>query len=358
MTTRTSSNRLKISLLVVFLLAGCSRAQPAAADILPLNEATDSTEPTATYSPIPTVTRLQSLPTANGTESFRATQFAGFPRACESWSANNTLVSPDGNWLALGCGIAQGTSFIVLNRDGSVRWILTAEEAFGQTEHAQYFPDNIGVMFPFHWSNDSASIYFFIAECCRDPAPDYGNFAMSSIDQALYRLDTWNGKWAQVTGPSHYYSFSPTGRRLVSMVAKTILGEGSYEPVDDYIEMSVLDLKTGDGSIYRLDHTLAAAYVVWSEDGLSFYFSSVLSPEDDSLFDYVIYEANLVDQKLTEIIRLIDSDSLIYPVDLTQEDVLVLETKKYGAGYQATIGLQYLDLRNGQIIDPTPTPQP
>jgi hypothetical protein len=352
------------------LLASCVQ-QPRTIDSpanSPFPTNTLPARPTRSSTPAPTATATVdptglAEETANEIEyqariaSFDATQDAvstldaQFPSHCSQTSS--TLYSPDGKWLAGDCL----DRFIVINRDGSKQWQITHQEARdGGDQPLQGVDLDVSSMGAYHWSADDQQVYFFMDYCCFDGIPDYGTFEMPLFARPLYRLDTQTGNWSKFATAANEFSFSPTERRLVS-IHRTGWGP---ERENHSIEIIVVDLRTGEQTTHILDHTLAAGYVVWSGDGTKFFFSSVHARLDESTyrFDFSVYMADVSTRSLIELQTIKDSEATIYPIELTEENVLVVQLLSYGSNSQWITEDRYLDLTTNQFILATSTPTP
>jgi hypothetical protein len=352
---RMKTTRIFLAILGIFLLlSACGRTPVQPGGIMTSSESPPSTRlPTQTSTPSPTVDT--GYPTWNAertaTEQARETVVAQFPGNCGAAYAIMS-VSPDGNWMASNC--FDQKKFIVLSRDGSKQWLITYQEIlrlYKGTSLDYIYIDSID---PYHWSADSRYIYFFIY---LQPQPSFGSpyvdFEMDLTSRPIYRLDITNGIWTEFTPPANYLSFSPTDRRLVTIYANIAGCLNDPCPV----EISVLDLKTGDKATYTLNNTLAAGYVIWTEDGTMFFFISIgNSPSIKWAFDYTIF---MVDTGSKALVRLKDINGLIdlvYPVKLTSGNKLEIRIQTYDE--QPNIDDQYLDLTTNQMVSPTLTPKP
>jgi dipeptidyl aminopeptidase/acylaminoacyl peptidase len=273
-----------------------------------------------------------------------STRIAQFPESCDKYE--RVSISNDGKRLAVDCD--SSAQFIVIDRDGSRRWTIPHRD---QTiVRIETTPEIVKEIYlPGYWSPDGRYIYFlidYLYPCCMDIVPDYGEFGMSPFKNRLYRLDTLNGFWVQLTPPANYRSFSPTGRRLIYVERKE-----HTNSID--IHLTTVDLKTGGQKTYILEDYLAAGYVFWSEDGTQPVFEAVRRGSDWGIFIYSFFMVDLTNQSLIRLYTFDELQGLIFPIERTQDNKLVIWIWDE---LQNSLKTQVLDLKTKQLTDPTPIP--
>lgn len=125
--------------------------------------------------------------------------------------------------------------------------------------------------------------------------------------------------------------------------------------------MSILDLKTGERTEYSLAGYVAAANVVWSEDGRKFVFSAVKGSPGEFFIDpkstYTLYMIDTESLKLTIIQEFPDLENPIYPVAWT-DNILTIQTDYSISDYDYGFSVSFFDLDTGKFVTATPTPTP
>jgi hypothetical protein len=357
---------LALALLFLFLIAACGLSATEEVDAgTATRRPTRTASMTHTYNfPLTSTPRPPTLTSTidatyqaweterAATQEAQKTIVAQYPGNCSS-AYSLFLVSPDENWLASNC--FEDENFTVISRDGSKQWRISYQEVLDRWGSSPDYVLISGFM-PYHWSADSCYVYFYIWS---DPRPDvgypYGNFDMPNLADTLYRLDTTNGIWAQFTPPANFHSFSPTGRRLVSIYANIANCQNDPCPV----EIFTLDLRTGITTNFTLNNTLAAGYIVWTKDGTRFFFSTVqYSKNDQFSFDYSIY---MVQTDNNSLILLQNYENMgwatiVYPIEWTENNILVIQSETYDPNGKFNFEYQYYDLSTNQFITPTPMP--
>ena len=341
---------------LIFVLVSCGSAQPTShptaiptiffADTFTPQPTptitltvTASTTPTPsiTYTPLPSATMdltraafdAYHAPTEAAeatsvplTEEARATTNAAFPEAC---GYQYPSVSPDGNWLADDCG-----EFHVVSRNGQKKIVITHKELAP--------PDTyVSDVIPYYWSKDSQNLYFTPRFCCADTdANGWGG--------PLYRLDLRSSKWAKMIGGGffNYYSFSPTGRRLLYIPHD----QGSGPPV----ELHIIDLKSGADQKLNLNSFEQAGWVLWKPDGTSFVISGQVGNFYEENRQFALLLVSLDDLSITELVSLGKHNEL-YATDWSNDDVLTISDCNYDGGYEICKSYPY-DLK----LLPTPKP--
>ena len=345
-------------LMIALLFYACGNVKTESNISTHPNQTQNSWSPTPSISPSQTNTLHPArtphptdwLPWKDDpTEIARATSIASFPSNCGY--SYLSLISLDGNWLASDCS-QSGIVFLFTSRDGARQWKIVQQPAKMDDPS---WGDNFCYSFPLHWSNESRYIYFNLYYCVEpDGVPDYG-LNMDPNYHAIYQLDTLTGSWIQFTPPINDYSFSPSGRRLMYVVRK---GWGEEDTAT--IKITVIDLKTGENSMYVLNDYLAAADVVWSGDGLSFILSAETGKTGGEFYTthkatYVLYKWQSNDTSLLPIISFSESANEIYPVEWNDQ-ILTLHSNYYNSDSDYGFRILFLDLNTQKILTPTPTP--
>ena len=313
---------------------------------------TQTLNPTSTRTITPTHTENyhQTLAAERTvTAQARQTLYAQYHANCgDPW--NFFLVSPDRQWLASGCSDGQ-TLFWVSNKDGNISWKIPYEvPSYKDIAWSSSFCES----YPLHWSNDSRYVFFHLWPCATyDPVPDYV-LGMPAYPQILYRMDTQTGIWQKFIPAANYFSFSPTGRRLVY-----IKRDGWSEDDIAQVIIHIVDLNTGEITMFYLDNHLAAANVVWSQDGTGFVFAAVHgSPWEyytDPKQTYSLYMVDTNSQSLTLLENFPDSEYPIYPVEWNGSLItMYFDYLNQYSNYDHNV--VYFDLTTSQRYPPTPTP--
>jgi len=291
------------------------------------------------------------------------TAMAAFAERCPVYDHAKTsfevLISPDGNWLAQDCWGADWRNpdefeLLVTRLDGGLPAILPYTEIFRRSDFDPYSELSLRFLF---WSPDSQSLYFLRVIWGADTSSYYGHFGMNLFAWPLYRLNVQTGDWARVIDSAYYYSLSPTGRRLAYVTL-----DPDWQNERFIAKMNILDLHTG--ALKTIDHenALAAAYVIWSADGLRMYYSVVNGPPDYGWpyppFDYQIFEFDIASGQRTLLKSYTQSLAVPYPIGFTADGKLILQLEKPP---QRDLALteyftEYLDLTTKQIITLTSTP--
>jgi hypothetical protein len=228
--------------------------------------------PSRTIAPSQTITPSQTISEWHlewtATVKALATEAALYHLQCNPQAIFQPSASPDENWLAVGCDNAENV-FIVTNRDGSRSWSVLAGHLPGQ-----WLGDYLGDTrycdsAPIQWSPDSRYVYFYLYYCVEaDYVADYASHMNPNSHRVLYQMDTLTGNYVEFIPGANAYSFSPTGRRLLYITRYGYTDGAKYAS----IKLSFVDLRTGETKDFWLENTLAAANVIWSEDGRRTYF--------------------------------------------------------------------------------------
>jgi hypothetical protein len=337
-------------ILIALIFSACGRT-PVQPDTTPLVFSTLTRMPTRTKAP--TWTRISTstwipisteIPTpTTDPVNLEIESFPGKFTGCEIYSA---MLSPDNNWLAQDCGY-DGV-YRVSNRDGSVQWSITRLEAFGPAD--EFNPKNLGSIQPIHWSSDSQIIYFETEECCGgDGANMYEIFGMPLLAYPIYRLNVQNGIWTKIVPDQNYYSFSPTGRRLV------FFNRSNWNEENSFVNINIMDLKTGQVIQKSLEQYPAAAYVVWSRDGKRLAFTAIQRVFDWTNFSLTLFEMEGDTGNLSAL-HTFEASTLIYsPISWSDDNVITIQIIKAYSNNEVA-GYQYFNSGTNLFVSPTPTP--
>jgi hypothetical protein len=252
------------------------------------------------------------------TYSAESTLIAPFPIDCNGRNNSpSVLVSPDGHWLAADCYYTD-QSLKIVSLDGTNKWIIPYEEMI-QGENIM----SLTSLTPLYWSQDGSYLYFTRWPCCIEPdgirsvSDDYGR---------LYRFDTSTGTWANILATSefgNYYSFSPTGRRLIYINNHI----GWMEPRT----VLILDLRTGDTISISIEGYDAGS-VAWSGDGLGFVFAAAQQENNFANYLFSVYLYDLESQTLIPLS--LASPEMCEPQEWTDEDILILTCTTFDANWR------------------------
>jgi hypothetical protein len=347
-------NRQLIACFAVFFLVltviGCGSAKPTSQPTIP---AITKPEPTPTIQSAFTATlRPSKTPTPSAaidltrvainaylapsetaerlsmdmTQDAVSSLNAAFPEACGSLYPS---ASPDGNWLADDCG-----EFHVVSRDGRKKITISHKDVSP--------PDSeVYLLIPHSWSKDSRYLYFSLRFCCADT--DAYGWAGS-----LYRLDISSSTWVKMIDgyPFNYYSFSPTGRRLLHIPNDQA---GSGKPV----KFHILDLKSGSEQWLYLEDFEQAGSVQWSPDGMSFATTAQIGNIYDENSQYALFWVSINDSSIARLIPLSKHD--VYATDWFSDDVLAINDCYYDGQVETCKSLFY-NTKLQRFITASPTP--
>ncbi len=173
---------------------------------------------------------------------------------------------------------------------------------------------------------------------------------MNYFPGTLYRMDIQSGIWAKFISGVNYTSFSPTGRRFV-YVQRT----GPTPGDTPLITIAVLDLKTGEEFRFNLVNYLAAGYVVWSEDGQKFIFSTVQEGTLElHVFNCKLYKVDTETQTINMLYSFDNVvDGLVFPVEWDSNNILSVKIVSFT---QFLITTQQYNLNTHQPISSTSAP--
>jgi len=283
------------------------------------------------------------------TQSDYETLIAPYPRSCSEnrHYEPSFLISPDENWLAAGCSYEK---FFVSNRDGARYWEIPLKVP--SYDDPTFF-SSFSNANPVQWSNESRYLYFHLHHVYEPSFVSPHWYDIDPIPNELFVMDTSTGEWHALTPAANLFSFSPTGRRLLFISVDYF----QFENIASFIDITVLDLQTGEEVKYSLTDYLVADYVVWSEDGTQAFFSAerglpVYFSEDPHT--YSIYRIDMLSQTMSMVYTFPDSENIIYTADyMDDENLLVLNSENHTTD---TIETLYLDPNTGELFEEPPTP--
>jgi hypothetical protein len=280
---------------------------------------------------------------ASVTQASIATSLAPFPNRCDSIVF---LKSPDGNWLAQDCEMEN--MFIVTDRGGTRHWSITNDQIFGPPDESN--PDNSGSLHPVHWSADGQLVYFEVHECCGGDGADlYEFFGMPILGAfPIDQLDTRTGTWTNIIPSANYYSFSPTGRRVMYFTRTS----GDSETAN--VIVHVMDLKTGQVFDKILGEYPAAGYAIWSPDGKRFAFTAIHRGLDWPNFTVSLFEMQADSGELSLLYTFAPSNWIYSPIVWDSQNILTIHATTYSNDPANKI--QYFDVNKTQLLDETTTP--
>jgi WD40 repeat protein len=271
------------------------------------------------------------------TEQAKATQIAQFPVPCTD-QENSILISPDGQWLAAGCGYKRDQGLVVVNKAG-VRWELK----FKNFIHPDSFLDGLppmGTLYPKFWSPDGVYLYF-------SPTLGYsggGNqcFPTFKGNYGLFRLNVKNGNWATLIPatdifPGYGVAFTHTGRRYAT----------------DMNGITITDLNTG--GVVMLDVPATIEGLSWSPDGTRLAYTVASCGEElvDSSSVYIWDSATNQSQELFTV-----DGQVLRPETWLDESTLKVSGEQYvGLDTFYTV-YEYDVVQRGVIFSGTVTPLP
>jgi hypothetical protein len=337
------------------LLAGCGQKQRPRGTMTPslFASSTETLMPTETLtkSPTETITPTYSntytpekwMISYDATANAISTMVAPFPGLCEDWENNpySTLISPDGEWLAVNCfQINLSGKFQLLKRDGSRSIEILYKDLYADLQDFC----SIGAS-PLHWTANDQYLFFSRNAACWESG---GAIPLGMKYGPLFRLDIQSGKWEKIIDDDKYdvyYYFSPTDRRLVYLHAYT-----------SHV-INILDLKTGDLENFALSDYGEVGGVIWSPDGTSIALIASRRPVDAD-FDHMKYSViiyDVLEKKLTPIIS--DRQERRIPQEWTYNNILVIPLVVNDYFYEIVPGQTlYYDFNTNTLIQPTPTP--
>jgi hypothetical protein len=289
---------------------------------------------TPTLTPNPTIqfesTRYQQTQIASEIEAQATTQAMEtfreiFTGVCDAASFETSL-SPSGNWLAQECPTGE---FQVIKKNDLTIWVVEDEQVFENIDH-------VGNIFPVFWTKNDEYLYFSRFDCCAD------NDTMSNGNM-LYRMDLKTGKWKMIIGGYfNYYSFSPTGRRLLyALNDQALTGKPRV--------IHIIDIISGTETKFEFPDFEQVGNIVWRKDGLQAALTAKTGNRyrENELFSIVIIDIKEYSSKA--IIR--DSKEEISVVKWSDDDILMIE--KYT--HSGTVEQTYYDLNLQRLVTLTPT---
>ena len=263
------------------------------------------------------------------------TQIASFPFTCDE--DHRTLLSPNGTWLAIGCGYSHDQTLEVVRQDGT-RWVLQ----FSDYVHPEFMQDEhtpMGGLYPQQWTADEKYLFFSShihfsggPTCCYYGIGNHG----------LFRLDLTSGAVSVILplrgSPSGYlYAFSPGGRRLAYVADPPV----------------ILDLRTGELTPFQVGE-VDIGNLTWSPDGRELAYAACRSTAD-----YLKVERSMV--------RIYSLETGLSRTILELERIFI-RIQSWDGDRQLRILLEdwetrdvsylYYDWASGALITPTPTPTP
>jgi WD40 repeat protein len=221
-----------------------------------------------------------AIPTKTETDEQKydkeATQIAQFPPGCgDNIDFPYNEISPDGKWLASGCGYSHpDQTFVVQNKEGT-KWVLEFKDFLNPDTDV----DMIGNLNPVFWSPEGKYLYFSTGlgydgggNQCFTWGDGYG----------LFRLNLKTGSWVTFVPPTDYFPgykfrFSPTGRQYAS----------------DNNGVIITDLQTGKST--QIDIS-GVTDLSWSPDGNNLAYS-VASCGEDFVQSSAIYSWNVLENQ-------------------------------------------------------------
>ncbi|MBN2116938.1 MAG: PD40 domain-containing protein [Anaerolineales bacterium] len=235
-----------------------------------------------------------------------ATLIAQFPA---DWKDDNCYamgISPDGEWLATGCGPRENPTLVVQNK-GRRKWVLEFKD-FLSLDTPEGMP---GWLSPKSWSLDGKYLYFTSilgysggGDFCFPGHGDYG----------LFRLHLGTGSWVTVIRPTDAFpgyeiDFAPTGRRY----ATTVDG------------LRITDLQTGEVTQINVDGVIMD--LLWSPDGMHLAYSVARCGERGVESSWVYVLDDSTDQP--ELVLFSHEGILFKPESWNGNSTLRIEGKKW-----------------------------
>lgn len=317
---------MKKILLFIFILILSACASPQVTEETDCCLAMDFTlpAPTEIQTPVPTPNQTQ---TAQVDERLVfQTLVAEYPSICNAHYSHS--FSPDGLWMSEFCetGIENRQVLIVSNRETKTLWKMF---------YLDYVPNSDdGMMSIQHWSNDGKYAYF-----SSYPTGSGGVcFTRYGYQEAwrLFRLNLQTGHINEILPVVvyDYYGFS-------------------FSPIDSYLvyglssgSLTILDIATGESInvTSEKDFSFRGGYI-WSQDGLTFIYSTVIYSSDYSKQDSTI---RLVDAKTgMEQVILESSQDCLHVVEWVDTNIIKIQTNYYES-------LIEFDLNTNTILSETP----
>jgi hypothetical protein len=289
--------------------------------------------PTITPKPSDTTIPSETVDITEKAYNVRATDIAQFSITCNS-SNQEKNISPDKNWLAVSCIFKQDSSFEIVNRQASKRWILQLKDYAGVFDDGH---TGTGGFTPEHWSQDSQYLYFtFVMSrsggevCYSDKSSD-----------GMYRLTLNDGSISTLLPAMASYSgyedisFSPTGRRFA-------YGDG---------DLHIFDLQSGANLTIREGASLNN--LTWSADGLTLIYTTCVSHSYSVLDKSAIKAFSVEKQQSSTIFEM--EKSFIHLEDWSRDGVLKILTTSEDYKDFST---RFFDLASEQWIIATSTTAP
>lgn len=234
------------------------------------------------------------------TETARASLAIEFPNICSNDPDAQLLLSPDERYLATACWVS--SKMIVLEKGGIEIASVKYDEIFSD---ADAYPANIGELIPLHWEKDNRYLYFTRMDCCWD-----GQSLSTDYSGPLYRLDTQSNQWNMIVlGYMKYFSFSPSGKRLVY--------------IDEFtspLTINIIDLKTGESHTIPVNGYNEGAYIVWSPDEKSFALTTAFGIDWDSFGTRTVMLCSMDNEACIRVTG--ETSDSIYPIEWTTDNIL------------------------------------
>jgi hypothetical protein len=269
------------------------------------------------------------------TEQAHQSFLAQFPSRCgDNAHYSGGSFSPNGYWSASACWYGE---FQIINRDASVEWIIPYSSLYPPPAN----PKMLGDVIPLYWTEDSAYLYFTTSYCCVDT---------DSVSQAesLYRLDLRTGDWLRmISGYFNYYSFSPTGQRLIHIPDEQVNGKSAI--------INIIDLDTDNNTYITLNGYEQAAWVYWRGDGKAF----AITAKNGGVYSTGVEEfaIDLVDIE-TKSVKLIISNlnNAAEVTNWSADGMLTIQITKYIEPFGSVPEYLYYNSISNEFITSTPTP--
>jgi hypothetical protein len=295
------------------------------------------TTATLVSQPASTVTPDAQATLTQQTQDSYATQIASLPIICEEFFGDHdTLLSPNGTWLAIHCGYSPpGQTLEVVRQDGT-RWVLQ----FSDYVHPGLrLGDELGMggLYPQQWTADEKYLFFSSYIGFDGGGTCYYGFG----DHGLFRLNITTGAVSVVLpitdSPVGYlYAFSPGGRRLAYVADPPV----------------ILDLRTGELTPFYVGQEIIGN-LTWSPDGRELAYAAC-RPTADWLIE-------------RSMVRIYSLETGLSRTILELEKIFI-SIRSWDGDQQLEISLEdweardhsylYYDWASATLITPTPTPTP
>jgi WD40 repeat protein len=267
-----------------------------------------------------------------------ATQIASFPFICDQrFEDRDTLLSPNGTWLAIHCGYdPPGQTLEVVRQDGT-RWVLQ----FSDYVHPEFIYDELtpmGGLYPQQWTADEKYLFFSSYIGFDGGGTCFYGFG----SHGLFRLDLTSGAVSVILplrgSPSGYlYAFSPGGRRLAYVADPPV----------------ILDLRTGELTPFHVGQEFIGN-LTWSPDGRELAYAACSSTADYLTVERSMVRIYSLETGLSRTILDLEKTFIrIWPWDGSRQlEIDLFDWQTFDDSYL------YYDWASGALITPTPTPTP